>query len=269
MLYKLLLSIFCLASLSVSDQTARRVLVPLTRDSAALLTCYLPAQPTGCAVVACPGGGYGHLAIDKEGHQWAPFFNRQGITYCVLRYRLPHGDRSLPIGDAEKAILTVRDSARVWHINVHNVGIMGSSAGGHLASTVSTHADDSARPDFTILFYPVITLGKGTNAGTRDNLLGKPADQKLIAEYSNEQHVSKGVTPPAIILLADDDRGVPPVENAIAYYTALHRAGISCTLHIYPSGGHGFGYLESFPYHKEMLQDLEAWLKTTRGTSAK
>ena len=151
------------------------------------LTVYLPDanKATGRAVVCCPGGGYSHLAMDHEGHQWAPFFNTQGIALIVLKYRMPHGNRMVPISDAEEAIKTVRSHATEWHINPNDVGIMGFSAGGHLASTIATHAKDNAAPNFQILFYPVVTMDPGfTHKGSHDNFLGKaPEDKKALKEY--------------------------------------------------------------------------------------
>ena len=140
------------------------------------LTVYLPDEKkaTGRAVVCCPGGGYTHLAMDHEGHQWAPFFNSQGIALIVLKYRMPHGNRMIPISDAEEAMKTVRRRASEWHINSADVGIMGFSAGGHLASTIATHSTGDAAPNFQILFYPVITMDLGfTHKGSHDNFLGE------------------------------------------------------------------------------------------------
>ena len=140
------------------------------------LTVYLPDEKkaTGRAVVCCPGGGYTHLAMDHEGHQWAPFFNSQGIALIVLKYRMPHGNRMIPISDAEEAMKTVRRRASEWHINPADVGIMGFSAGGHLASTIATHSTGDAAPNFQILFYPVITMDLGfTHKGSHDNFLGE------------------------------------------------------------------------------------------------
>ena len=127
------------------------------------LTVYLPdaKKATGRAIVCCPGGGYSHLAMDHEGHQWATFFNNQGIALIVLKYRMPHGNYVVPISDAEQAMKIVRQNAAEWHIDTHNVGIMGFSAGGHLASTIATHSKGDAAPDFQILFYPVITMDLG------------------------------------------------------------------------------------------------------------
>ncbi len=249
-------------------QTARQLTVNLTDDGKANIVGYLPAAPTGQAVVACPGGGYSHLSMQNEGHDWADYFNRQGIAYFVLTYRMPKGDRTIPVGDAEKAIRTVRDSADVWGVNPYNVGIMGFSAGGHLASTVSTHSDFAARPDFSILFYPVISMNeRETHKGSCVNFLGAEGqrDKQLVKAFSNQNAVCAHLTPPAIILTANDDRAVPPVTNAIAYYSAMRRAGNDCALYVYPAGGHGFGFRSTFGYHQQMMDDLTMWLKTHKG----
>jgi lysophospholipase L1-like esterase len=156
---------------------------------------------------------------------------------------------------------TMRDSAAVWHLNPRDIGIMGSSAGGHLASTIATHTPYELRPDFQILVYPVITMGPGTHQGSLDGLLGdEQKDPDLVRLYSNQFQVKTHQTPPAIIILSDDDGLVPPVPNAIAYYSAMHNEGISCSLHVYPSGGHGYGYMPFFAYREQMLSDLSAWL---------
>ena len=242
-------------------QTAREFKLPLTPDGAAELVVYLPENPTGRAVVACPGGGYAVLSNTHEGAAWHEFFNGKGIAFALVNYRIPHGDRTLTITDAEQAMKTLRDSAARWGLNPRDIGIMGSSAGGHLASTIATHAPYELRPDFQILIYPVITMGPGTHQGSLDGLLGdNQKDPELVRLYSNELQVKSHLTPPAIIILADDDALVPPVPNAIAYYTAMRNAGNSCSLHIYPSGGHGFGYMPFFAYREQMLSDLSAWL---------
>lgn len=258
----------CLCMQVLQAQTARQLTVNLTDDGKANIVGYLPAAPTGQAVVACPGGGYSHLSMQNEGHDWADYFNRQGIAYFVLTYRMPKGDCTIPVGDAEKAIRTVRDSADVWGVNPYNVGIMGFSAGGHLASTVSTHSDFAARPDFSILFYPVISMNeRETHKGSCVNFLGAEGqrDKQLVKAFSNQNAVCAHLTPPAIILTANDDRAVPPVTNAIAYYSAMRRAGNDCALYVYPAGGHGFGFRSTFGYHQQMLDDLTMWLKTHKG----
>ena len=258
----------CLVLLAMQAQTARKVTVNLTDDGKANMVGYLPEKPTGKAVVGCPGGGYTGLSMQNEGHDWAEYFNRQGIAYFVLTYRMPKGDRQLPISDAEKAMTTVRDSANVWDINPSDVGIMGFSAGGHLASTISTHSEFAARPNFSILFYPVISMNeKESHKGSCLNFLGMEGqkDGKLVKQYSNQHAVRRHLTPPAIILTANDDRTVPPVTNGLAYYSAMRREGNDCALYIYPTGGHGFGYRSSFTYHQQMLNDLTTWLQMHQG----
>ena len=229
----------------------------------AKVTVFLPKKEvaTGRAVVICPGGGYSHLAFEKEGTAWAPFFNAQGIAVIVLKYRMPHGVYKVPIEDAEEAMRLVRRMSVAWDINPKEVGIMGFSAGGHLASTIATHSTGEAAPNFQILFYPVISMEQGTtHQGSRDNLLGKKPKRRLVNEYCNEQHV-KHSTPRAFIALAHDDKAVPPV-NAISYYEELSHCGVPASFHSYPSGGHGFGILQSFPYHFEMMLELKAWLNS-------
>lgn len=227
------------------------------------LRVFLPAPElaTGRAVVACPGGGYSGLAVNHEGYDWAPYFNKQGIALIVLKYRMPKGDRTLPISDAEAAMKMVRDSADVWNLNPNDVGIMGSSAGGHLASTIATHTPEALRPNFQILFYPVITMDKSfTHMGSHDNLLGKDASAELEKEFSNEKQVTKE-TPRAFIVYSDDDKVVPPA-NGVNYYLALNKKGVPSVLHIYPTGGHGWGIREDFLYKSEMQNELTSWLRS-------
>lgn len=258
----ILFGFLLLMGLSSAAQTLRKFTLNITPDGASTLTCYLPEHPSGRAIVDCPGGGYTHLAIDHEGYAWADFFNQRGISYFVLKYRLPHGDRTLPVGDAEHAMKVVRDSSARWQINPYDVGIMGFSAGGHLASTLSTHGDYAVRPDFSILFYPVITMGKGCHQSSKDNFLGESPDEQLVKDFSNECQVRVHLTPPTVIFLANDDEGVPPLQNGVAYYSAMRRVGNDCALYIYPTGGHGFGFHTAFPYHNQMLNDLSCWLTT-------
>ena len=227
------------------------------------LRVFLPAPElaTGRAVVACPGGGYSGLAVNHEGYDWAPYFNKQGIALIVLKYRMPKGDRTLPISDAEAAMKMVRDSADVWNLNPNDIGIMGSSAGGHLASTIATHTPEALRPNFQILFYPVITMDKSfTHMGSHDNLLGKDASAELEKEFSNEKQVTKE-TPRAFIVYSDDDKVVPPA-NGVNYYLALNKKGVPTVLHIYPTGGHGWGIREDFLYKSEMQNELTSWLRS-------
>ena len=248
---------------AAATPTARHFVI--TFAEGARLTAYLPAQPSGRAIVDLPGGGYSHLAVDHEGHQWADWMNRQGIAFFVLEYRMPKGDRTIPLTDAYRAMTTVRDSATAWRVNPYDVGIMGFSAGGHLASAVSTHAPWAARPNFSILFYPVVSMDERvTHKGSCANFLGAEGmkDQRLIQQWSNDACVRRHLTPPACVILSTDDRVVPPVTNGVAYYSAMRRAGNNCALYAYPSGGHGYGIRKNFAFHEQMLGDLKAWLAT-------
>ncbi len=256
----------CVTSL-FAQHTERTFVLKNSADGQSEITVYLPnataaANANGRAIVDCPGGGYSHLAMNHEGHDWAEFYNEQGIAYVVLKYRMPNGDREIPLGDAYQAIRTVRDSCKVWHINPNNVGIQGFSAGGHLASAVSTHAPFEVRPDFSILFYPVISMDERlSHKGSCVGFLGeKRTDEKLVKEWSSDQAVRRHLTPPAILILANDDRVVPPATNAAAYYTAMRRAGNNCSLFCYPSGGHGFGFRDNWKYHELMKAELRQWL---------
>ena len=262
--------LFLLALTALTLQAQRKFTVNITPDGKANMVCYLPAQPTGRAIVDLPGGGYTHLATQHEGHDWATWFNDQGIAFFVVTYRMPGGDRTIPMGDAQQAIRTVRDSAKVWQINPYDVGIMGFSAGGHLASTVSTHSELDCRPNFSILFYPVISMNeRETHSGSVNGFLGKDKGNKeLVKQFSNQNAVRVHETPPAIILLANDDRAVPPVTNGIAYYSAMRRAGNECALHVYPTGGHGFGFRPAYKFHDQMLGDLKTWLDAHKSPKA-
>ena len=229
----------------------------------AYIKVYLPdaKRATGRAVVICPGGGYAILAMDHEGTQWAPFFNNMGIAAIVLHYRMPNGNVKVPISDAEEAMRIVRRNAKNWHINASDVGIMGFSAGGHLASTIATQSKADAKPNFQILFYPVITMMQGcTHQGSHDNLLGKDAHKKDEQKYCSDLQVTR-VTPRACLLLSDDDHTVMPI-NSVNYYAELYRHDVPASIYVYPTGGHGWGMNTSFAYHAEMLTNLKGWLES-------
>ena len=221
------------------------------------LTIYRSAKPNGMAIVACPGGGYVRLATAHEGHDMAAWFNAQGITYAVLKYRMPNTHHDVPLSDALQAIRIMKQHAEEWGYN--KVGIMGSSAGGHLASTAATHFTEDSRPDFQILFYPVVSMVNPTHQGSKDNLLGKTPSQEMLNLYSNEKQVTPQ-TPPAFIMHSSDDKAVP-VSNSIDYYTALVKNGVSASLHIYPIGGHGWGFRDNFIYKRHWTGELEKWLR--------
>lgn len=225
------------------------------------ITVYRAEHPNGMAVIMCPGGGYARLAMNHEGHDMAPWFNTQGITYVVLKYRMPNGHNEVPFSDVEQAIRLVRQHAAEWNINPAKVGIMGASAGGHLASTLATHyTSKETRPDFQILLYPVITMDANfTHAGSRENLITKNPSADLIAKYSNELQVN-AQTPQAFIALSSDDKAVLP-QNSINYYLALLKHNVPATMHIYPTGGHGWGFRDNFTYKRQWTDELEKWLR--------
>lgn len=239
------------------------------------LTAFFPkaAKPNQTAVIILPGGGYAHLAIDKEGTKVAEWFNSIGITAFVLKYRLPSDlimkNKNVgPLQDAQEAVRYVRQNAAKWNIDPNKIGIMGFSAGGHLAATLSTHYDDkvyessfkvSARPDFSLLIYPVISMQNDiTHKGSQTNLLGNNPSQALIDSYSNEKKVT-AQTPPAFLIHATDDDVVLP-ENSINYYLALKKNAVTAELHLYEKGGHGFG-LGVKDTSKFWTRDCEEWLK--------
>lgn len=223
------------------------------------LNIFLPEKSTGAAVIICPGGGYALLAVDHEGYELAPFFNEQGIALAVLKYRMPNGHQDVPLADAEQAMRIVRSHATEWHLDPSKIGIMGSSAGGHLASTLATHFSPETRPDFQILLYPVITMDSTfSHGGTRYNLLGKDPSPESVTYFSNELQVTPQ-TPPAFIALSDDDTAVPP-QNSLAYYQALRQNNVGCELHIYPEGGHGWGFRDDYTYKDQWTHALHVWL---------
>ena len=222
-----------------------------------VLLVYPAKNPNGLSVVACPGGGYGHLARYHEGTDMADWFNAQGITYAVLLYRMPQGHDDVPLSDALQAIRLMRANADQWGIK--KVGIMGSSAGGHLAATAATHYTPDSRPDFQILFYPVISLDPAiTHMGTHDNLIGKDGSKEKEELYSNELQVTPD-TPVAFIMHSSND-GAVPVENTLRYFRALTDNKVYSTMHIYPTGGHGWGFRDSFPYKPQWTSELTYWL---------
>lgn len=261
---KLMIWNLLMLAMTMQAQTARKFTLNLTDDGKAQMVCFLPQTSSGKAIVGVPGGGYSVLSNSHEGYLASEWLNQQGIAYFVVNYRLPNGDRSKPMGDVEHGIRIVRDSAQTWGINPHDVGIMGFSAGGHLASVISTHSDFDVRPDFTILFYPVISMDERvSHKWSCRNFLGEEGqkDPKLVRDFSTDQAVRRHLTPPAIIIMASDDRLVPPVTNGVAYYSAMRNAGNECAMYIYPTGDHGFGFGSWFKYHDQMLTDLGNWLK--------
>lgn len=222
---------------------------------------FVPSKPSGMALVACPGGGYSKVAADHEGYDWAPFFNSLGVTYAVLDYTLPDGDRSRPLTDVADAFRVLADNAEEWHVDISRTGIMGFSAGGHLAAAMANGAVPDCRPAFQILFYPVVSLmPEITHPGTAAQFLGDADSPELRARYSSELQASPS-TPPALLLLSADDKVVDPL-NSINYFLAMRRHGVDASLHIYPSGGHGWGYRrDQMAFHNAVMVELAAWIR--------
>jgi acetyl esterase/lipase/outer membrane protein assembly factor BamB len=246
----------------------------ITRSPA--ITPFLPEEDRrgGAAVVICPGGGYAGLAMEKEGLEVARWMQDRGIAGVVLRYRCGGGknQQPVPLQDAQRAIRTVRASAKQWGVDPHRVGILGFSAGGHLASTAATMFDDgdanaddavdrqSSRPDFAVLVYPVISMvGPAAHGGSRRNLLGDNASDELAAKWSSDQRVTDK-TPPTFLVHASDDGGVP-VKNSLLFYEALVAHKVPAELHVYEVGGHGFGMLRGDRPADKWPEQLEPWLK--------
>ncbi len=242
------------------------------------LMVYLAAadKNTGAGVVVCPGGGYGHLAMDHEGRQIADWFNSLGVSAFVLKYRhrasgAGYGHPA-PLDDAQRAIRTVRSKAEAWKVDAKRLGIMGFSAGGHLASTAATHFDDGkadaadaierqgCRPDFAILCYAVITLDDAhTHQGSKRNLIGTEPDAKLVELLSNEKQVTEK-TPPTFLWSTGDD-GAVPVENSVLFYLALRKARVPAELHVYEHGRHGLGLAKDLPAVSVWSEQCATWLR--------
>jgi len=220
------------------------------------LTIFLPApeKANGAAVLICPGGGYGVLAFDHEGNAIAKWLNDNGIAGIILKYRLPSDqimiDKSIgPLQDAQEAIRIIRRNAVSWKINPDKIGVIGFSAGGHLASTLSTHYAEkvydvkdntSARPDFSLLIYPVVSFDTAiTHRGSRNNLIGLKPGEEQVRRFSNELQITAS-TPPAFLVHSADDKAVP-VMNSIGYFKGLQKNNIPAELHIFQKGGHGYG----------------------------
>lgn len=224
------------------------------------LAIYPAVQPNGAAVLICPGGGYMNLAMNHEGRQVAEWFNSFGVTAFVLKYRLaPRYRHPAMIEDARRAMRIIRSRAKEFGIDPARVGVMGFSAGGHLASTLSNHFREGERPDFAILCYPVISFTtRYTHSGSMRALLGDPPEAALVWELSNELRVTSQ-TPPTFLFHTNADTGVPP-ENSVLYYLALRRAGVPAEMHIYQEGRHGVGLAPKDPVLSTWPARLKDWL---------
>jgi acetyl esterase/lipase len=241
------------------------------------IALYLPApeKANGAAVVVCPGGGYGALAMDHEGRQIAGWLNERGVAAFVLKYRLgPKYHHPVEMEDVQRAIRVVRHEAEEFRVAPDRIGVWGFSAGGHLASTAATHFDsgdanaadpadrESCRPDFAILAYPVITLTSPyTHEGTLHNLLGSDPDPRLIEYLSNERRVTPA-TPPTFLFHTTDDPAVP-VENSVLFYLALRKNGVPAEMHLYAHGPHGVGLAQKDPVLSTWPARLNDWMRVT------
>jgi len=217
----------------------------------------------GSSVLICPGGGYVGVSVIKEGEEIAKWFNDLGVTAFVLYYRMPNGHSDIPLKDAQTALMIIKKGAKEWNLDEHKIGVMGFSAGGHLASTVGTHFTKNNRPDFMILAYPVITMNKKlTHTGSRENLIGKDPNEKLVKFYSSELHVEKNTPPTFMVVATDDD--VVPVENSYMFYKALQAKNVPAEIHTFPKGGHGFGMRKRGLEVDNWPDFLKKWLQTNK-----
>jgi len=231
-------------------------------------------DPKPCVII-CPGGGYRILASEHEGTDVAKYFNSIGIHALVLKYRIPSDDHQpdkkiAPLQDAQRAVQLVREHAKDWKVDPKKVGIMGFSAGGHLASSLAVHYDDikikennkiSVRPDFQILGYPVISFSKFSHVGSRKNLLGKDSTESMMNYFSNEMHVNSN-TPIAFLVHAKDDK-VVPIENSFIYVDALKSNGVEAELFVYETGGHGFGMINKTS-SESWINAMKSWLQKNK-----
>ena len=220
-----------------------------------------PAKATGQAAVLCPGGGYKYVSLNREGHEIGSWLAENGITAVALKYRVPNGRCEVPLEDVQAALKWLRDHAKEYGVDPARVGVFGFSAGGHLAASASTLLPDAERPAFAVLVYPVITAEAGKcHKGSFDELLGKERTAEENEACSLQNRVTEA-TPTTLLLLADDDRTVPPVNSAL-YYEALKRHGVKASMHIYPNGGHGGGFNPARAYRMEWRADVLDWLST-------
>jgi len=261
------------------EEYNRNGILRISKVQEPTIEVYLPAKSnaTGKAVLIFPGGGYGVLAYDWEGTDIAKFLNGKGIAGIVVKYRLPSSKsqtdkHNVPLIDAQRALRLVRSKAGDFHIEEDKIGILGFSAGGHLASSLGTHFDEkvyepidsldehSARPDFMALGYPVISFGDLTHGGSKKNLVGVNPSPEVVTYFSNEKQVTEN-TPPTFLFHATDDEAVP-VENSLLFYQALKNNRVSTTMHIYPKGGHGFSLARKDPHLMGWTERMFEWMES-------
>lgn len=259
-----------ISGLSGHEIEDREAILELTNVTSTELIIYTPdpAINTGTAVIICPGGAYVGLAVTTQGYDFAEWLNSIGITGIVLKYRMPNGNKEIPLDDVQESIRYIREHAAESGIKENRIGIAGFSAGGHLAALSATLYSEegiSNRPDFSMLFYPVISMGQHTQKDTFQNLLGATPSSSVIESYSCEMQVRTN-TPPALILVSDDDTVVSPV-NSTLYYEALQQQGISAKLQVFPQGDHAWGikgfnmFGKKFEHIEEAKDLILNWIK--------
>ena len=282
-IFKFVIFAFFLCTFTVAGFAADPIVLPLWPDGPPLgehtkaedpvLAVYLPEQPTGAAVVIFPGGGYHGLAMDHEGRQVAEWLNNFGVAGIIVNYRRGKGaEHPVPLMDAQHAIRSVRFYAEKWNIDPNRIGVLGFSAGGHLASSTGVHFDEgdgdatdpitrqSCRPDFMVLVYPVISMAQDyMHRGSRNNLIGKNPDEALAKKLSSELQVTTD-TPPTFLILSNEDKGVP-AENSVYFYLALRNAGVPAEMHIFEKGRHGFGLAPFDPILSDWMDLCQQWLQ--------
>lgn len=222
---------------------------------------YLPQNQASStkAIVISGGGGFNKVNLDHEGHQFAQWLNTINIAGVVVNYRMPHGDKSIPEADLRQAVRLVRKHAEEWNINPLQIGGAGFSIGGHAITRLATKEEAGSKLNFTLLFYSVISMtDQLTHIPSRDKLLGISPAMDVLNSYSSENNVTSS-TPPALIMASDDDQVVSPL-NGVVYYEKLKMNNIPASLHIFSSGGHGWGMKKEFLYHREMLAIVSQWL---------
>lgn len=261
------------------EEAHRNGILRFSKVQEPTIEVYLPAKSNanGKAMLIFPGGGYGILAYDWEGTDIAKFLNGKGIAGIVVKYRLPSDTsqtdkHNVPLIDAQRALRLTRSMAKIFNIETNKIGILGFSAGGHLAATLGTHFEEkvyepldaadelSARPDFMALGYPVISFGEMTHSGSKKNLIGENPSPEMVTHFSNEKQVSEN-TPPTFLFHAGDDKAVP-IENSLLFYKALNDKGVSATMHIYPKGGHGFSLARKDSHLRGWTERMFEWIES-------
>ncbi len=255
--------IIAMAMLSAAAMAQKIVYTQEATQQSPGITIAVPdSQRAEKSVVVVPGGGYNHLAGGKEGEDWIDFFTTRGVAVAVVRYRLPEGDRTRPLGDVQTAFQLLREHATEWNVNPEGIGIMGFSAGGHLAAAYTGSSEIELKPRFQLLFYPVVRLDNRDHLGMAKKFLGNDCSDAERQAWSTHNMINS-LTPTTFLCLADDDGTISPT-NATLYYNTLRDHHIPATMHIYPNGGHGFGAAKSFPHRQRMMDEVAQFVENVK-----